>query len=248
MKPQLIFVAILALFLHSAQGAELSSLSDCRTHGWDDSRLTRSDSFRILRDQNKECFGHFHLSPRDSLIQNGRRAELRDPSVHPAGSRVVYRFQFFISKASQGAAKRLVLAQWHDWKDKAGNVKRPPLSMRLAGSKIVFPLFNDSIYTADPEGYGKSLAEVPASFDRWITMEITVRWKADASGSVAIKMNGKTVANYRGPVGYRSESSSPYMKFGLYTTHPLQKEADAGFRRVSKTLIKPTTQRDTNDR
>lgn len=238
MRPQFPILAILGFFLCSAQGAEVSTLSDCRTRGWDDSRLTRPDSFRLLPDENKECYGYFHLSPADGHINNGRRAELRDPTAYTAGSRVSYRLEFFISKESQGAAKRLVLAQWHDWKDKAGNVKRPPLSMRLWESKIVFPLFNDEIYDAEPNGWGKSLAEVPVEFGRWNSLEITALWSAGADGAVTIKLNGSTIADYKGPVGYRSEPLAPYMKFGLYTTHPLKKDVDAGFRRMKKTLLK----------
>lgn len=238
MKPFLPILAALGFFASSALGVEISSLSDCRTHGWDDSRLLRGDSFRLVPGQKDDCFGYFHLSPRDGHINEGRRAELRDPSIYPAGSRILYRFHFFVTKESQGATKRLVLAQWHDWKDQAGQVKRPPLSMRLVGNKLVFPLFNDAIYAKNPDGFGKNLAEVAISYDRWIPVEIAVSWKANAEGSVNIKMNGKNIASYRGPIGYLSEAYVPYMKLGLYTTHPLTKDANAGFRRVTKTLIR----------
>lgn len=231
---------ILSLLLPlAALAGDISNLAECSTRGWDLSRLVRQESFQLVS-RNSElggCYARMEIVPRDAKINNGHRAELKDPRYLRAGTRTTHSFQLLIPANTRGAASRLVLAQWHDAKTGNRDVQRPPLSLRLEGNQIVFPFFNQKIWEKNPHGTGVNLAKIPAKFNVWIKIDVEANWAADSTGFVKIYVNDKLVGSHRGAVGYPTDEYSPYFKFGVYTVHPLKKAAVAYFTNYRRSIF-----------
>ena len=220
---------MISLLLPLIALAAPSNLADCTTKGWSTKRLVGPESLRFEVTEDSSCAARLRVETSDRKINDGHRAELKDPTLVRAGRRVNYTFQLYVPSATRGAAERLVLAQWHDLKLNGASAQRPPLSVRLEGNRFVFPLFNQAIWEENPKGRGLNLASVPAIFDRWVLVRVDARWAADERGFVEISLNDELVASYRGPVGYPADAYAPYFKLGVYTVHPLVKPAEAYF-------------------
>ena len=214
----------------------LATLTDCSLSGWDTSRAASGDSLELASYADGSCALWTRISPGDGQINLGHRAEIRDPFVAPARSLVRYEFDLLIPSATHGATKSLVLAQWHDVR-RRGFTGRPPLSLRLADGRLRAVLFNDAIHEASPLGSGLSLGQVAARGQRWLRIKATVRWSAGSDGSAEILVNGRPLANYRGPIGYAADPLGPYLKLGVYTVHELQGPADALYRNFRRARL-----------
>lgn len=216
--------------------APLATLTDCSLSGWDTSRAASGDSLELATYANGSCALWARISPSDSQINRGHRAEIRDPFVAPVRSLVRYEFDLLIPSTTHAATKSLVLAQWHDV-SRRGFTGRPPLSLRLADGRLRAVLFNDAIHETSPLGSGLSLGQVAAHGQRWLRIQATVRWSAGSDGSVEILVNGRPLAKYRGPIGYAADPLGPYLKLGVYTVHELQGPADALYRNFRRARL-----------
>lgn len=214
----------------------LATLSDCSLSGWDTSRAANGDSLELATYPDRSCALWTRISPSDDQINRGHRAEIRDPFVAPVGSLVRYEFDLLVPTTTHGATKSLVLAQWHDV-SRRGFIGRPPLSLRLADGQLRAVLFNDAIHAASPLGSGRTLGQLNARGQRWLRIRASVRWSAGADGAVEISVDGRTLAKYRGPIGYAADPLGPYLKLGVYTVHELRGAADALYRNFRRARL-----------
>ncbi len=208
------------LFAAITVAGSVSTISDCSLNGWDTSRKISDERLRIVRfQQSNQCAAAFQISPKDAKISDGFRSEIKDPNYSRAGTSLSYEFSTLIPGSLKNVKKsRLVIAQWHDAKEARRDVQRPPFSIRLADGQLVFPLFNEAIYQANPKGLGKNMATIPIPYGRWIQWKVVATWNASSKGKLQVWMNGKRIISYVGEIGYPADVWAPYFKMGAYTT------------------------------
>ncbi len=215
---------VLSIFLVTSTlaSAEVSSISDCSLAGWDTSRRISKDNLKIVRfTASKKCAAAFLIKPNDKKINDGFRSEMKDPNYSRAGTTVSYEFSTYIPASLKNVEKsRLVIAQWHDAKEEGVPLQRPPFSIRLVDGKIMFPLFNETIYRENPNGWGKNLATLQIPYGQWIRWKIQGTWSASYRGKLQVWMNGKKIIQHDGEIGYPGDVWAPYFKMGAYTTKP----------------------------
>lgn len=216
------FFVLISTFTSSLAVASVSPISNCNLSGWDTSRAWSKENLKIVRFQaSKKCAAAFQIKPNDKKINDGFRSEIKDPNYSRAGTSLSYEFSTYIPDSLKDVQKsRLVIAQWHDAKEGGIPVQRPPFSIRLVEGKIVFPMFNESIYRANPKGLGKNLATLSIPYGQWIRWKIVATWSATYRGKLQVWMNGKRIVQYTGEIGYPGDVWAPYFKMGAYTTKP----------------------------
>jgi hypothetical protein len=212
------------LFFLVQSAFAISSISDCNLQGWDLSRLPTKNSLHILRERyGKECVAKFTLSPNDPQINEGTRAEIKDPFVLITEQSTVHTFWVMLPSSVKNAnTERMVFAQWHDYKIFTPNAsRRPPLSMRLHQGQFVFILFNDEISKSKKnKKNGVTLGSVPVRFNQWMKIRVSAKWSATKRGFINANVDGNDVANYFGPIGYKIDTLATYFKMGPYSVNP----------------------------
>ncbi|MFP8966215.1 polysaccharide lyase [Pokkaliibacter sp. CJK22405] len=210
---------------------------DGKVGQWSQKRLANGDSFELVEHVAGEPWaGCFQLAPDDKKISDGHRAELRDLYVADQNERVEYDFSTYIpSKSGFDGAPRTVLAQWHDRKTNDRPSQRPPLSLRVVDNELWLILWNDQIWAEQgQDGPGVVLLKESLVKDQWLHQRYRIQWSANDEGRVEVWWNDKRVLDYHGPVGYEKDQTQGYFKFGVYTTHALDRSLEVchtGFQR-----------------
>lgn len=233
---RLLFALITGLFFtHTLALGELSNLSDCKLKGWDTSRAKHQHSLEIV-EREGACSARFEIRAEETKIHSGWRAEIKDRNPLLTGATIRYKFETFLPLGLQKAGtSRLVLAQWHDKKDRGRAAQRPPLTLRLDKGKLIFVLFNQRILDEmGSDSKGVTIASIPAAWNKWTAIEVRARWEADDSGLIDIYVNGKFLRRYKGPAGYPADRFAPYFKLGIYTVHGFKGSAHVLHRQVSR--------------
>ncbi|KYG61613.1 hypothetical protein AZI86_18080 [Bdellovibrio bacteriovorus] len=196
-----------------------SKLTDCSANGWSLRRIGEGDAL-AFKEVEEKCVARFQISPQTAQIHNGWRAEIEDPLRFEHGTLAIYEFSTYVpTQLNEGDIPNLVFAQWHDNKAPGVAAERPPFSIRLKNGKFVLPLFNENVIRKQGlKGPGQILYAQPAVYGQWTRWKVRALWSADNKGRIEVWMNNRKVANYRGPVGYRADSTAPYFKLGIYTT------------------------------
>ncbi|MFT7459970.1 MAG: hypothetical protein ACI909_002658 [Planctomycetota bacterium] len=201
-------------------------------------RLLNCDSAELIEVRtadNEARVSKFTITPFDSQISDGVRAELRDMHVAQNGDETWYRFSTLLPKSFPVQSEhRLVLAQWHEKVREGVGSLRPPLSHRLWNGRFVITLWNNHrVAEQGLDGDGQILFEQEA-FKLGVFHEFIykVKWSGDDDGEVIgwkrecatrdVHCNDaspwRSVINYKGSTGYKNEEvKGYYFKFGLYT-------------------------------
>lgn len=220
------FLPLFSSAVQAAPAPFISSLFDCSSEGWSVRRLVAPYSFSLVRLPDLEgCAARFEIRPDENQINEGWRAELRDPLVLEKGSEWQYEFSTYFPKdLAQTGARTIVIAQWHDLKDPGTPEQRPPFAFRLVGNQLLFSLFNQEIFErTGGVGLGEILNRTSISWDRWYRFRVIARWSATQEGAIDVFVNGQQIVRYRGPVGYPTDRFAPYVKIGAYTVHEFKK-------------------------
>jgi hypothetical protein len=216
---------------------DFSSLSDCRLSGWDTSRAKQKHSLEIV-EREDGCAARFEIRPDETKIHSGWRSEIKDRNPLQAGATIRYKFETYLpSELQKAGTNRLVLAQWHDKKDRGRAAQRPPLTLRLDKGKLIFVLFNQRILDemgADSKGI--TIAAAPANWNKWASIEVRARWEASDFGLIDIYVNGKFIRRFKGPTTYPGDRFAPYFKLGIYTVHGFKGSAHVLHRKVSRRI------------
>lgn len=207
-------------FVSAQSTPAISNLMDCAVQGWSTKRLPKS-SFELVPGPSG-CSAQFTIRGDQPKISDGWRAELSDPLLVPLGSEMTYEFETYIpSSSARDELAGMVIAQWHDIIGyEGGRPQRPPVSVRIRGDEMRIELWNNEHLLKDAKAEGIPVYSMKHPFDRWIKIQMHVKWSDDASGFLNLKIDGNPVATYTGNIGYASDFRAPYFKFGVYTVHP----------------------------
>ena len=216
--------------LTNVQNANLyqpGTLLGGNTGGWSTKRIVGEHSLNFVPNfKGVPNAARFEIRPSDPKIFEGFRAELRDPYVASPGEIVWYRFRTLIPTDFPLDQKHsMVLAQWHDRKTGGEVSKRPPLAVRLVNGELRLTLWNDELFERyKGEGPGKIIYKsTEIQTGAWLVFTFQVKWSADEdAGFVRAWRNGRLIADYEGPIGYKGDIYGPYFKLGAYTVHDFQ--------------------------
>ena len=190
---------------------------DFSQSAWDVSRRTRETSIRIIYDEARKAnVACFNWKPGDRA-NNGYRAELCDATLPPKNTSIYYSYGLFIPEDFNiGEDGYVVITQWHT----PGSHQKPPMALRLRHNNRLDVTLNhkDSGTDLSAHGSGQIIFTQIHDFKRgiWNDFEYLVRWSADESGSIEMKINQQTLARYSGPTTYADQTTAPYFKYGIY--------------------------------
>jgi hypothetical protein len=148
------------------------------------------------------------------------RAEISTEEFVPIRSEQWYGFSMQLPKDFPIEDNRFVPVQW--WaatkKEDGESSRSPSLAVRFREGRLYVTVRHSSLRVVkDPDKVPEDTIFETKNFElgKWNDFVFQVKWVASESGYVHIWLNGKQVAIYHGPVGYRDDVG-PLMKFGIY--------------------------------
>lgn len=232
-----LFFLLLANTVGASEGPTISNLSDCSTQGWNLKRIKDKSAFGFISSA-EGCQARFAIQANQKKISDGWRAELTDPLLVAPGSELSYEFETYVPSTSKREdLAGFVVAQWHDLGVPNGEIQRPPVSVRIRGDEMTFELWNSEHLAIDSTAEGIPLFALKNPFDRWVKIQLKAKWSDDETGFLNLIVDGVPVANYKGPIGYKTDLRSPYFKFGVYTVHPFEGVLEVFHRGYSRQLL-----------
>lgn len=148
---------------------------------------------------------------RTSLKPGEEKAEVRDSYLAPYQRFLRLKLQMRIPAETLLTTENqsIVLVQWH-----AVNDHSPPFALRLKGDDTVVLTVRHNTIDDEPVENGTEVIVKSWKIvrDHWYEMDFVVR--AGEDGFLSFTADGQTVADYRGPLGYKNKAN--YFKFGPY--------------------------------
>ncbi len=177
-------------------------------------KCARLDSCTFGGSQAPEFFLRTILHP------GVEKAEVRDPYQLPYERMLRLRLEMRVPSHTRLTSdnQSIVLLQFH-----AVNDHSPTFALRMKGDDRVVLTIRHNVVDEEPLENGTEVVagEFKLARDRWHEIDFLVR--TGAQGVLDAVVDGKTIASYRGPVGYRNKPN--YFKFGPYD-HTLTQKSD----------------------
>ncbi|MCO5143047.1 MAG: polysaccharide lyase [Oligoflexia bacterium] len=152
-------------------------------------------------------------------FDNSYKSELSDNFHADYGKEIWYRVShFFPASFKPNRNNKCTLAQWHNASVPGYAGGRPPLANRFKNGTFYITVNYSYKQVMDPlESTNIVIAKIPNfKYLQWHDFVYRVLWSVDDRGEVDVWHNGKKIASYRGPIGYRGDVAGPYFKMGVY--------------------------------
>ena len=177
--------------------------------------IQRSDS--VAKSGNYSL--RFELRKDDSLVANGKRAEIKLKAEASPNVERWYRFSYFLPDNYKNDSIPEILAQWHeipDW-DLGEDWRSPPLSLFTQNGQWKFLIMwaTDKVNTNKTISGRKMIDLGEYETGRWTEWIFHLYFAYKEDGLVQIWKNGELVVDYHGP-NYYNDKSGPYFKVGIY--------------------------------
>lgn len=154
------------------------------------------------------------------------RSEL-STGLHPEmNSTKSYQCSLFIPKDFPIENNRLVLMQWlPKTKTELGEMPRSPaLALRFVDGELYLAMrTSDERVITEPENVPSKIlfSTTKKVLNRWHDFKFKVKWSYREDGLVEVRLNGKKVVDYQGPVGY-NDDVAPSFRYGIYREDSLK--------------------------
>lgn len=159
----------------------------------------------------------FELDRTDSLVANGKRAELKLKSE--TDNDRWYAFSIFLPETYVQDVEAEILAQWHEIPDfnLGESWRTPPIDLMTKDSHWVLEIkwATDSVNTNQTISGRKTIDLGTCVTKVWTDFVIHIKFSYKEDGMVQAWKDGKLVFNYKGPNTY-NDKTLPYFKIGIY--------------------------------
>jgi hypothetical protein len=161
-------------------------------------------------DKAEEGYGNVKTSERAELLE---RKELGPEE----GKSYSYSFSVYVPEDFPIVPTRLVLAQWkQEDEDDEASVTNPVLALRYVNGELFITL-----QTSEWENRTSLFSTKEEVIGKWIDFSFDLKFTRAEFGFVKVKMNKKTIVDYKGVTAYSEEQGYPkksnfYFKMGLY--------------------------------
>jgi hypothetical protein len=203
-----------------------ATIGDGRGYGWHENSAHKKYSVREVTDvvrAGKKAV-RFELREGDHWPGSGTYRESRDKSrtelsghdrfKAKMGKDYWYGFSMLIPvDFPETPVQRCIIGQWHAVPDPGEHWRTPPLAQYY--QQGVFYVFNVIAYSKLKTGIYIYISDDSFEKGVWHDFVYHIKWSHKDDGFVEMWLDGKQVANYKGPVGY-NDSQGPYFKYGLY--------------------------------
>jgi Polysaccharide lyase len=142
------------------------------------------------------------------------RAELREaPDVRLCmGVESWYAFSFFLPADFPIVEDRLVIARWKQSFRDPTKDRRPMISLRYMGGKLIVTVARD-------RGKRNLFKETIDLRNQWVDMVFHIIPKSFKDGILQVWRNGQLIVDYKGALGFIDDEDEIYFKIGLYRDH-----------------------------
>jgi len=189
---------------------------------WPGRKLPRPDSARVVTTPVRagRYAAEFVLRRSDSVVSDGKRAELVVDGIGEVGGEYWYGFSTMIPGDWRPDTKAgEVVAQWKGRPDSdlgESSDRSPSLALRVKGEKWRITVQTDpSPVTRDNGAPRRTVWQGKFTRDAWDDWVFHVRWSCRRDGLLQIWKNGKRIASWRGPNAY-NDKGKMYLKIGIY--------------------------------
>ncbi|NJL83750.1 MAG: hypothetical protein HC890_13935 [Chloroflexaceae bacterium] len=161
----------------------------------------------------------FTLNQSDPIVNNGKRAEIKQPYTAP-GTEQWYGFSLFLPDNFVSDREREIVAQWHSKADTAlgeGLPGAPPLALHtINGEWQLLRRWDSKPITEKhkPEG-SQNIDLGQYQTGEWTDWVFHVKWSHKSDGLVEVWKDGKLVVRETGPNTY-NDQIGPNFKLGIY--------------------------------
>ncbi|MEM6625968.1 MAG: heparin lyase I family protein [Pseudomonadota bacterium] len=171
---------------------------------------------------SEDCGWRFTLHQGQPRVKAGFRTEMRThAAIYDHATR--YCFSVNLPEPWPDNSPIVTLAQWHAVPDRVLGEKgrSPPLRLQISNGVMETAIMADPARVTgapfdggDPPVY-EVIAQTPAIWNAWSRWCFDAEWRAKGEGRVDVHLDGVTLAQHEGALGYH-DFSAPFFKFGVY--------------------------------
>lgn len=211
---------LISVFALAANAISLQRILDFESanfDGWSLKRLPVREHAVIITDPVRAGKYAAAVSLAPGVTYKGDwKSELSDQPIHEFDQEIWYRVSHYIPQDFEPQSDNsCVLAQWHN---SAVLGFSPLLAHRYQNGvmKVTIAYGTADIPLSYDDVVNKTWFEFPFAKNQWHDFVYRTRWSRGGLGLIQAWHNGKFIATYEGPTGYKNDEGGPYFKAGVY--------------------------------
>jgi hypothetical protein len=177
--------------------------------------ITRTDSVAV---SGKYAL-RFELNASDSLVANGKRAELVWKTDKKTHTERWFAFKVMLPSNYQADTIQEIIAQWHEVPDfNLGETWRvPPISLRIKNGRWLLDVrWATEAKNTNATISGNKVFDLgPIETDVWTSWNFNMLLTHTDNGKIKVWKNNVELLDYQGP-NYYNDKSGPFFKIGIY--------------------------------